>query len=252
MSPPAVSRPARRASCSSISASNPLISPRCGIRRIEQAAKPDRFARQIRPHQILARGCRIAFGEDEIDHREHAAQPRLQRFAFRHLVGNSGEPDFLLGADQALRHGVLADQKGARDLRGGQPADRAQRQRDLDLGRERRMAAGKDQPQHVVVERGARRPRRRPPRSCSNSLRQLALLAAKRDLPADPVDRLVASDIDQPRPRIGRRIGGGPAFQRHRERILQRILGEIEIADQADQRRQRPTRLVAEYFFDFG
>ena len=46
------------------------------------------------------------------------------------------------------------DQKGARDLCGGQPANRAQRQRDLDLGRERRMAAGEDQPQHVVVEHG--------------------------------------------------------------------------------------------------
>ena len=83
-------------------------------------------------------------------------------------------------------------------------------------------------------------------------VRELSLLAAKRDLPAQAVDRLVAPDIDQPRPRIGRRIGGGPAFQRHRECILQRVLGEIEIVDQADQRRQRPTRLVTECFFDFG
>ena len=83
-------------------------------------------------------------------------------------------------------------------------------------------------------------------------VRQLALLAAKGDLPADPVDRLVASDIDQPGPRIGRRSGHGPAFQRDRKGILQRVLGEIEIADEADQRRQRPPRLVTEYFFDFG
>ena len=81
---------------------------------------------------------------------------------------------------------------------------------------------------------------------------QFLLLAAKRDLPADAVDRLVARDIDQPRPRIGRRIGGGPALQRDRESILQRVLGEVEIADQADQRRQRPTRLGTEYFFDIG
>ena len=83
-------------------------------------------------------------------------------------------------------------------------------------------------------------------------VRQFWLLAAKRDLPADPVDRLVASDIDQPGARIGRRIGGGPALQRDREGILQRVLGEIEIADEADQRRQRPTRLVTEYFFDLA
>ena len=83
-------------------------------------------------------------------------------------------------------------------------------------------------------------------------MRELSLLAAKCDLPAQAVDRLVASDIDQPCPRIGRRIGGGPALQRHRECILQRVLGEIEVADQTDQRRQRPARLAAEGFFDFS
>ena len=34
--------------------------------------------------------------------------------------------------------------------------------------------------------------------------------------------------------------------------FLQRILGEIEIADEADQGRQRPARLVAKDFFDLG
>mgnify|MGYP003694247669 CR=1 FL=1 len=83
-------------------------------------------------------------------------------------------------------------------------------------------------------------------------MRQLLLLAAKRDRAANAIDRLVASDIDQPRPRIDRQIGGRPALQRHRKCILQRVLGEIEIADEADQRRQRPARLVAEDFFDLG
>ena len=83
-------------------------------------------------------------------------------------------------------------------------------------------------------------------------MRQFLLLAAKRDVAADAIDRLVASDIDQPRARIGRQAGGRPALQRHRKRILQRIFGEIEIADEADQRRQRPPRLVAKYFFDFA
>ena len=134
MSPPAVSRPARRASCSSISASSPLISPRAGHQRIEQPRQPDRFARQIGPHQILARGRDIALGEDEIDHREHAAQPRLERLALRHLVGNAGEADLLLGA-HAARCAIASSlaQKGARDLRRGQPAHRAQRQRDLNF-----------------------------------------------------------------------------------------------------------------------
>ena len=35
-----------------------------------------------------------------------------------------------------------------------------------------------------------------------------------------------------------------------RESVLHRILRKIEIADEADQRRQRPAGLVAKYFFD--
>ena len=113
------------------------------------------------------------------------------------------------------------------------------------------MAAGEDQPQHVVVERGVTD---LVGGRCVKQqfVREFALLAAKRDLPANPVDRLVAPHIDQPCPRIGRRIGLGPALQRHRDRILQRVLGKIEIADEADQRGQHASRLVAEYLFDFG
>jgi hypothetical protein len=40
----------------------------------------------------------------------------------------------------------------------------------------------------------------------------------------------------------------GPALQRHRESVPQRILGEIEISHEADQGRQRPARLVAKDF----
>jgi hypothetical protein len=46
---------------------------------VEQPAEPDRFDREIGPHQIRARGRNIAFGEDEIDHGEHAVEPRRKR-----------------------------------------------------------------------------------------------------------------------------------------------------------------------------
>ena len=137
MSPPAVSRAGAARVVQQHQRQQSLDLAASGHQRIEQPAEPDRFAREIGPHQILARGRGIAFGEDQIDHRQHAAQPRLQRLALRHLIGNAGEPDFLLGAQQPLRHRVFADQKRARDLRGGQPADRAQRQRDLHFRRRR-------------------------------------------------------------------------------------------------------------------
>jgi len=80
-------------------------------------------------------------------------------------------------------------------------------------------------------------------------MRQRGLLVPKGDLPANAVDRLVARDIDQPGPRIGWRLGRWPAFQRNRKGLLQNVFGEIEIADEADQRGERPPRLVAKYFF---
>ena len=114
------------------------------------------------------------------------------------------------------------------------------------------MATGEDQPHHVVVEcrRLIRLVRAR--RVEFDLVRQLVVLAAKRDGATNAVDRLVAPDIDQPGARIRRRIFLGPSLQCHGERILQRVLCEIEIADEADQRGQRPARLVAEQFFDFG
>src|SRR5215207_1433420 len=80
---------------------------------------------------------------------------------------------------------------------------------------------------------------------------QFLLFATERDVASDAIDRLVAADIDQPGAGIGRHAGVWPPRQRYRERILQCILGEIEIADEADQGRQRPARLVAKDFFDF-
>ncbi len=112
------------------------------------------------------------------------------------------------------------------------------------------MAASEDQPQHVVIEHRIVAGFASVGRGEFDFAQQLLLLAAKRDLAADAVDRLVAPDIDQPCARIGGRLPGRPVLECDRERILQGVLGEIEIADQADQRRQRATRLVAKYGFD--
>jgi hypothetical protein len=114
------------------------------------------------------------------------------------------------------------------------------------------MATGEDQPQHVVIECRGRVGFISAESIELDLVAQLVLLLAKSDLPAHAVDRLVASDIDEPGARIGRRIFAGPSFERHRESILQRILGKIEIADEADQRGQRTARLVTEYLFDLA
>jgi hypothetical protein len=51
---------------------------------------------------------------------------------------------------------------------------------------------------------------------------------------AQPIDRAEATRRNQPRSRAGRHAFFGPALDRRRERILQRLLGEIEVAEEAD------------------
>ena len=59
-----------------------------------------------------------------------------------------------------------------------------------------------------------------------------------RDFPAalaQPVDRLESARGDEPRARIRWSTLDRPALERRGERVLKRLLGEIEVAEQADQ-----------------
>ena len=76
-----------------------------------------------------------------------------QFVARRDLIGNAGVADLRLGADDALRDGAWSREIGVRDLLGRQAADLAQRERDLGIGGQRRMAAGEDEPKAIVLER---------------------------------------------------------------------------------------------------
>src|SRR5690606_31748972 len=75
-----------------------------------------------------------------------------QFLARRHAVRDAGRADLVLRAHDALRERGWRGEKGARDLLRGEPADLAQREGDLRIGGERRMAAGEDQPQPIVLE----------------------------------------------------------------------------------------------------
>ena len=110
------------------------------------------------------------------------------------------------------------------------------------------MTAGEDQAQPLVGNRGrlvhllllAVRPVDvfEPP----EELR----LALEVSLAADAVDRPVAGDGDQPAGGIGRHAVAGPAVQGLRDGILQGVLGQIEVAQGADQRGEDAAVLLAE------
>jgi len=71
-------------------------------------------------------------------------------------------------------------------------------------------------------------------------------LRGERAIAADAVDRAVAPRRHQPRARICRRPLAGPALGGDRKRFLRGFLGEVEVAEEADQRREDAAPLVVE------
>ena len=71
-------------------------------------------------------------------------------------------------------------------------------------------------------------------------------LRGERPVAADPVDRAVARGGHEPRARVGGRPLPRPARGGDGERLLGGLLGEIEVAEEADQRGEDAAPLVAE------
>ncbi len=97
----------------------------------------------------------------------------------------------------------------------------------------RRVATGENQPQPVVddvVILGIA--------ELERHIRLTRHLAARL---AQPVDGLETPRGNEPGARIGRRAVHRPALHRRRERVLKRLLGEIEVAEQADQSGENAT-----------
>ena len=78
----------------------------------------------------------------------------------------------------------------------------------------------------------------------------LFALGEKPHVAPQPVDRLVAADIDEPGARISRDAFARPLHERGSEGILHGVLGELKVAKQADQRGQNAAAFVAENKFD--
>ena len=76
------------------------------------------------------------------------------------------------------------------------------------------------------------------------------LLDLQGALAAQPVDRLVARDPGDPGAGVVGDAVARPALERDHERLLHRLLGEVEVAEDADQAGDRPPRLVPEQAVD--
>ena len=209
--------------------------------------QPDRLLAQLPPHRRVPGGRRVALGEDQVEHGQHAGQPVRQLGIGRHPVRDRRGGDLLLRPGDPRRHRRLRHHEGAGDLRRGQAAEQPERQRDPRLGGERRVAAGEQQPQPLVRDRrhiltalpgdaGARpgpgpgvrhHQQRQPPGQCR--------------LPPEPVQGLAPRGGQQPRVGPVRHAVALPGRQRGRVRVLQRLLGHVQAADEpGEQGEQAP------------
>ena len=145
--------------------------------------------------------------------------------------------DLVLGPHEALRHRRLGHEEGPGDLGGLQPGDEPQGEGHLGARRERRVAAREDQAE-LVVGHGA------------DLLgfvgflhaHGLGLAVVAGGLPADLVDPPVAGGRDDPAGRARRQAGLRPPLQRDHEGVLDRFLGEVDVAEEADQAGHRSSR----------
>jgi len=72
------------------------------------------------------------------------------------------------------------------------------------------------------------------------------LLVRSPRLAAGPVDRLAAGGGEQPGPGVVGQAIAGPSLERGDARLLERVLGEVEVAERADERREDLARLTPE------
>ena len=213
---------------------------RLGQELHQEPPDADRFLRKLGARHRGSGGGGVALVEDEVDDAQHGVEPLGKLGPGRHFVRDARVADLGLRAHDALRDGRRRGEEGVRDLLGLQPADLAQGQRHLRVGRERRVAAGEDEAQAVVLDglgiRG---------RFGDEIFNRFLVENIESALTPDGVDRLEAPGRDQPRARVRRHALARPLLERGTEGFRQRFLGEVEVAQEPHQRGEYPARFRA-------
>ena len=215
----------------------------------EYAGEPDRLGAQVKPQQG-AGGRRVALVEDQVDDGEDGREAAGKLGFGGHAVGDAGVPDLALGPDDPLGHGRFRHEERPRDLRRLEPAEQPEGQRDLGGLVQRRMAAGEDQLEPVIGHGLLLEAEFRPRRVGAIQVMRLRVPLVTDRLAAQPVDGPVAGSRDDPRARIGRQALRRPPGGRHGERVLDRFLGGVDIAEKADQGSDAAAVLTAEDSLD--
>ena len=118
------------------------------------------------------------------------------------------------------------------------PPRRRSVKRDLDVRGQRRVAAREDQPQPVVLHG----PDRFGWFVALVEERRLGVSVMAGCLTPEPVDGTVAGRRRDPRTGVRRQSGLRPPLRRHDERLLDRLFGDVDVAEETDQGRRPHVR----------
>jgi len=188
---------------------------------------------------------------DEVDDSQYGAKAVGQLVILRHAVGDPGEFDLALGTNESLRHRRFGHQEGSCDLLGRQAAEQSEGERHLRFCGESRVAAGEDEAKPVVLH-GSHLLGHTRVVIATREHRHLAQQFQSTRLAAQAVDGAVAGSRRDPAARVGRQADARPLAQGDGERLLHRILGEVDVTEDADQGGDGSARLLAEDPRDLG
>jgi hypothetical protein len=204
----------------------------------ERASQPDGLGRELV-------ATAVTLVEDQVNDGKNGVETLAEQVSRWHAKRDPRCFDLALGPHQPLRHRALRDEESPGDLVGGKPAEGAQRERDLRLDRERRVTAGEDELQALV------RKRRGVHRHLSLIARgEQAHLGREGPVAADAVGGPVPGRGHQPGARVAGQPVARPPVGGHRERVLGGFLGEVEVAEEADQSGQDAAPFLAEDLFE--
>ncbi len=123
-----------------------------GREACQNAAHAQRLLTELWTYPVVAGRRRVALVEDQIEDGKHRGKARRALVPVRDLERHTLLGEHLLGANDALGNGRLRNEKGARDLLGGQAADQSQGKCDLRLGRQNWMAGGEHETKQIVAD----------------------------------------------------------------------------------------------------
>ncbi len=178
---------------------------------------------------------------------EHDAEPRRALLLRRELEPRARRTHRRLRPGDPLPHRGLGNQEGPGDLRGGEPADRPQHERELRRHGERGVAAEVEERERVVARAHGLRGR-------ADRLERdvLVLPPAPRGLAAHLVDQPPPGDRHEPRPRVLRQPVARPLHGRRQERLLHRVLARAPLPVAPHERPEDLRRELAQQALDPG